>query len=165
MLEGVARIAILGSFPELPPGSSSEYLLSVPLVAVAAPEHPLAKIKGPVPRSEAARHVQLILTDRSELTAGRQYGVFNPNGWRLADLGAKHAFLRAGLGFGGIPALMVERDIAEGALVELAIEDMPPESLFLTMSAAWRIDAPPGPAGRWFIDRAKAVTAQCPEGR
>ena len=45
------------------------------------------------------------------------------------------------------------------------VEDLPPEGMFLTMSAAWRIDAPPGPAGRWFIDRMKTVTAQCPEGR
>jgi hypothetical protein len=37
--------------------------------------------------------------------------------------------------------------------------------MFLTMFAAWRLGTPPGPAGRWFIDRIKAVTAQCPEGR
>ncbi|MGO4377941.1 LysR family transcriptional regulator [Pseudoduganella sp. RAF53_2] len=155
MLEGVARIAILGSFPELPPGCSSEYLLSVPLVAVAAPEHPLAKIKGPVPRSEAARHVQLILTDRSELTAGRQYGVFNPNGWRLADLGAKHAFLRAGLGWGGMPLHMVEGDLASGALVRIELEASPVLGNAFSMYAVYRKDAPPGPAGRSFIDLLK----------
>jgi hypothetical protein len=32
------------------------------------------------------------------------------------------------------------------------------------MSAAYRVDSPPGPAGRWFIDQMKALTAQCPEG-
>jgi DNA-binding transcriptional LysR family regulator len=60
---------------------------------------------------------------------------------------------------------MIERDIAEGALMELEIEDMPPDGMVLTISAAWRTDAPPGPAGRWFVDRIKSVTAQCPEDR
>jgi len=155
LLDGSARIAILGSFPELPPGCSTEYLLAVPIVAVAAPSHPMAKIQGPVPRSEASRHIQLILTDRSELTAGRQYGVFNQQGWKLADLGAKHAFLRAGLGWGGMPLHMVEEDIAKGELVRLELEASPVLGNAFSMYAAYRQDAPPGPAGRRFIDLLK----------
>ena len=46
--------------------------------------------------------------------------------WRLADLFAKHAFLLNGLGWGGMPMHAVQRDINEGRLVELAIEDVPP---------------------------------------
>jgi hypothetical protein len=42
------------------------------------------------------------------LTAGREFGVFSPRTWRLADLGAKHAFLLAGLGWGGMPWDRVE---------------------------------------------------------
>jgi len=44
----------------------------------------------------------------------------------LADLFAKHAFLLNGLGWGGMPMHAVQRDINEGRLVELAIEDVPP---------------------------------------
>src|SRR5438309_8177420 len=50
-----------------------------------------------------SQHRQLVLTDRSELSQGKEFGVFSANTWRLADLGAKHAFLRAGLGWGGMP--------------------------------------------------------------
>ena len=67
-----------------------------------APEHPLAALPAPILRSVAAEHVQLVLTDRSSLTAGRNFGVMAAQTWRLGDLGAKHAFLRAGLGWGFI---------------------------------------------------------------
>lgn len=165
LLDGQCDLGVMGSLAIGRPDLVSERLMSVRMTMVVAPCHPLALIEGPVSRSELARHVQLVLTDRTELSAGQEFGVLSPRNWRLADLGAKHAFLRAGLGFGSMPAVMVERDIAEGALTELAVEDMPPQGMFLTMFAAWRTGAPPGPAGRWFIDRIKAVTAQCPEGR
>jgi DNA-binding transcriptional LysR family regulator len=39
--------------------------------------------------------------------------------WRLSHLGAKHAFLRAGFGFGSLPMHLVEQDLASGALVQI----------------------------------------------
>lgn len=95
--------------------------------AVAAARHPLASYDGLIPREELARHIQLILTDRSELSAGREFGIMSPLTWRLADLFAKHAFLVSGLGWGGMPLHAVEKDIAEGRLIKLSIEDMPPD--------------------------------------
>jgi len=79
--------------------------------------------------------------------------------WRLAHLGAKLAFLRAGFGFGGLPLHMVEADLASGALVEIATEDAPPGGHVIAMWAVYRTDSPPGPAGRWFIDRLKQAHA------
>ena len=38
-----------------------------------------------------------MLTDRSLLTEGRDFGVVSVKSWRLADLGAKHALLLAGM--------------------------------------------------------------------
>jgi len=98
-------------------------------------------------------HVQLVLTDRSKLTDGQSFGVYSQNTWRLADLGAKHAFLLAGSGYGHMPLFMVKNDIAEGALVQIELEGVTPEMLFLPMSAVYRKDAPPGPAGRWMMER------------
>jgi len=34
-----------------------------------------------------------VLTDRSDLTAGRDFAVASPSTWRLADLSTKYAFL------------------------------------------------------------------------
>ena len=76
--------------------------------------------------------------------------------WRLADLFAKHAFLLNGLGWGGMPLHAVQGDIAAGRLVELQIEDVPPGGLILQMSAVYPAATPPGPAGRWLIERLRA---------
>jgi hypothetical protein len=72
---------------------------------VAAASHPLASYRGTIPKEELARHVQLVMTDRSNLSTGRSIGVMSPSTWHLADLVAKHAFLVSGPGFGGIPGV------------------------------------------------------------
>jgi DNA-binding transcriptional LysR family regulator len=112
-----------------------------------------------IPKAELAKHVQLVLTDRTELTAGREFGVISPLTWRLGDLFAKHAFLLKGLGWGGMPSHAVQRDLLEGRLVKLTVEDMPEEGMILAMSAVYLTATPPGPAGRWLIERLR----QCPD--
>jgi DNA-binding transcriptional LysR family regulator len=82
--------------------------------------------------------------------------------WRLADLFAKHAFLLNGLGWGGMPLHAVERDIREGRLVELRIEDVTSGGLIMPMSAVYPTSAPPGPAGRWLIERLKRCPKEIP---
>jgi DNA-binding transcriptional LysR family regulator len=67
-------IALLKRFP----------LLTIDLVPVVAPGHPLAEIDGPIETHVLHNHVQLVLTDRSALTAGRDYGVLSGRTWRLA---------------------------------------------------------------------------------
>jgi DNA-binding transcriptional LysR family regulator len=98
--------------------------------------------------------VQLVLTDRTVLTEGRDFGVLSPLTWRLADLGAKHAFLRAGLGWGHMPLHMVKADLDSGALVRIRVQGVPRDTL-MSMSVVFRKDAPPGPAGRAFIAQLK----------
>ncbi|MGO6743826.1 LysR family transcriptional regulator [Rhizobium ruizarguesonis] len=155
VIDGRASFGLVGSLPTLPDGLLAERITSVEFVMVAAAQHPLAERQGLIPREELARHVQLVLTDRSHLSTGREFGVMSPSTWRLADLFAKHAFLISGLGWGGMPLHAVAKDIAEGRLIELSIEDIPPGGLKLPMSAVYRVEAPPGPAGRWMIDRLK----------
>ncbi len=155
VLDGVCRIGVIGSMPVVPDGMDAEKLLDVPMVTVAAPAHPLAAHDGVIALRELALHVQLVLTDRTSLTDGRSYGVFSPQTWRLADLGAKHAFLRAGFGWGHMPVAMVQADIDAGDLVCIHPETYQPSMPSLAMFAVYRKDTPPGPAGRWFIDRLK----------
>jgi DNA-binding transcriptional LysR family regulator len=159
VLEGRCAFGVMGSLPTAPPQLTRERLLGVKMLFVASPTHPLASRKGPIPARVLAQHRQLVLTDRSELSQGKEFGVFSANTWRLADLGAKHAFLRAGLGWGGMPAGVIETDLANGSLVKIAIEDIPDANLVMAMSAAYRTDVPPGPAGRWLIERLKSNTA------
>jgi DNA-binding transcriptional LysR family regulator len=162
VLDRSCGLGLMGSLAVEAPELVSERLIGVRIVMVAAAGHPLSRHAGAVPTAELARHTQLVLTDRSDLSKDRQFGVFSPHVWRLADLGAKHEFLLAGLGWGGMPLHRVERDLAEGTLVRIEPEDQPPEGLVAPIAATYRADSPPGPAGRWLIGQLRAATAACP---
>ena len=151
VLDGRCGLGVVGPLPSTPPSLTSEPLGSIKLVMVAAHNHPLASFEGMIPRQELAKHVQLVLTDRSDLSSGRDIGVFSPLTWRLADLFAKHAFLLQGLGWGGMPAHTVKQDVAHGRLQVLSIEDVPANGLPVPMSVVYPSASPPGPAGRWFV--------------
>jgi DNA-binding transcriptional LysR family regulator len=94
-------------------------------VTVVSSTHHLAATRGVASKSAIAKHVQLVLTDRTTLSEAREYSVLFPLTWRLADMGAKHAFLRAGLGWGHIPLHMVKTDLDAGTLVKIRVEDTP----------------------------------------
>jgi DNA-binding transcriptional LysR family regulator len=167
VLDGRCSLGVVGSLPDAPASTGVEPLPAVDMIMVAAPDHPLAGIAGVIPRSELQKHVQLVLTDRSELTRGREFGVMSPLTWRLSDLFAKHSFLLKGLGWGGMPVHAVQRDLQDRRLKKLRIEDLPEQRLSLPMFAVYLNDQPPGPAGRWLIERLKQCPAQrlSPGGR
>ncbi|HEY2686658.1 MAG TPA: LysR family transcriptional regulator [Steroidobacteraceae bacterium] len=153
VLDGRCSVGVVGSLPNAPASMSIEPLQTVEMIMVAAHDHPLAQYRGIIPKAELAKHVQLVLTDRSELTRGREFGVLSPLTWRLSDLFAKHSFLLKGLGWGGMPLHTVERDLLDKKLVKLLIEDLPEQGLALPMFAVYFSARPPGPAGRWLIER------------
>jgi DNA-binding transcriptional LysR family regulator len=124
-------------------------------VKVVSPQHPLATYRAPIPTSTLVEHIQLVHADLSDESRARALGLLSPRVWHLCDITTKHHFLRAGFGFGIMPLHMVEEDLASGALVQIRVEDAPPESQAITMSAVYRTDSPPGPAARWFIDGLK----------
>ncbi len=158
VLEGKATLAIAGPDIQGHPEIERETVGSVELVPVAAPDHPLARMDRIAP-GEARKHLQLVLSDRSPLTDGRDFSVLSPRTWRLADLSAKHALLKEGLGWGSMPRHAVRADLASGALVEIALPERPPMDYALV--ALWRKDTPPGPAATWVLDQLPELFTRC----
>ena len=134
----------------------------IELAPVCAPMHPLALRQASDPRSIAVEelqdHLQLVLSDRSPRTRDEEHGVVATMTWRLADLGAKHAMLRAGLGWGSLPRHVAAEDVAAGRLVELHLERWSPVGRIpqLETLVVHRPDRALGPAGRWLFDRLAA---------
>jgi DNA-binding transcriptional LysR family regulator len=153
VLDGRCAIGIVGSWALAPPQLTHEALLTIRLPMVVSPQHPLATHRGPIPMGVLAEHIQLMHVDPSDISGDSGLRLKIPRVWRLSHLGAKLAFLRAGFGFGILPMHLVEADLASGTLVEIATEDAPCAGRLIEMSAVYRTDTPPGPAGRWFIDR------------
>ncbi|WP_336963006.1 LysR family transcriptional regulator [Sphingobium aquiterrae] len=123
---------------------------SVPMVPVAAPDHPLGRMDRIAPGA-GRDYTQLVLTDRSRFTEGQDYSVMSPKTWRLADLGAKHDLLREGIGWGNMPLPMIEDDLVAGTLIRLAMPDHPGGTY--RFAGVWRRDTPPGPAASWLLDQ------------
>ena len=145
-----AQVGIVGQALADHPACDQRLLGEIELVPVAAPGHALARL-AQIPAGMARRYRQLVLTDGSQLSAGQDFGVLATRSWRLGDLGAKHALLREGIGWGNMPRHMVERDLADGRLVHLAL----PEGRHTpyALRATWRRDDPPGPAQCWLVER------------
>ena len=157
LLDGGADLAIGGPVLADHPELERQAIGSVELVPVAAPDHPLSR--PDIAAGESRKHLQLVLSDRSPLTEGREFSVLSPQNWRLADLGAKHALLTEGIGWGNMPRHTVSTDLAEGRLCELDLPEKPGASY--TLSALWRRDARPGPATSWLIDAIRERLGQC----
>jgi DNA-binding transcriptional LysR family regulator len=156
VLDGRCRVGVIGTLPVVPATMDAEPLIDLSMTTVVAPTHPLAKVRGTVPKRLLTEHVQLVLTDRSTLSEGRTFGVISPLIWRLADLGAKLEFLRAGFGWGHMPMPMVRDALARKELIRIRPESVP-ENPMMPMLAVYRKDAPPGPAGRAFIEHLRNV--------
>lgn len=123
---------------------------SVLMVPVAGPGHPLSGM-NPIPHGAAREHIQLVLSDRSRSTEGQDFAVISPRTWRLADLSAKHALLRQGIGWGNMPMPVIADDLKAGTLIRL---DMPDHTGGIyRFSGVWRRDTPPGPAASWLLDQ------------
>ena len=122
---------------------------AVELLPVAAPGHPLAQLPQIAP-GETRQHLQLVLTDRSPLTEGKEFSVLSSRTWRLADLGAKHALLLEGIGWGNMPRHAVLEDLSAGRLIALCLPEAP--QIHYQLHALWRKDSRPGPATTWMLD-------------
>jgi DNA-binding transcriptional LysR family regulator len=160
VLNRTATIGISGPLDVEVPGLERIGVGSVELIPVAAPDHPLAVADHNVPGA-GRDHIQLVLTDRSPLTDGKDRGVIGTQTWRLADLGSKHMLLREGIGWGYMPEPMVREDLETGRLVQLDVPEY--KDGYVRLHAVYRTDTPPGPAGSWLIARFEAQAAGAAE--
>ncbi|MEO9340925.1 LysR family transcriptional regulator [Mesorhizobium sp. SB112] len=135
---------------------------SVKLVAVASTVHPLA-IKGETKEiglPDLADHIQVVLSDRTSLSEGRDFGVLSPQTCRVDGQDTKHAMIVSGLGWGRLPLWRVERDLDEGRLVRLNTQALGRKSQVKAEAyLASRLDNPPGPAGRAFGEALRNVVS------
>ena len=150
--DGVAQFGVSLPLQEFPNGIERQPLWPVELVTVCASTHPLVRLAGPIPLNQLREHTQLVLTDRSPLTAGMDFSVAGDDNWRLADLPAKQACLLAGFGWGNMPLHMVRADLDAGRLHRLDVREWGSDPYPVEMYLIHRAAAPPGPAGRWLIE-------------
>lgn len=149
--DGAARLAIYSPLTTGARGLETEFLAAIPFVPVVAPDHPLAAEPGPIGREVLERHVQLILTDRTTLSAGMSGGVVSLRIWRFVDMSSRLDYLLGGFGWGNMPLHMVEEHLAAGRLKRLDLRENSGRLLRVPVHVVHERGRAPGRAGRWLI--------------
>ncbi len=151
LLDGRSQMAITAGEDFRDPHITLDALGPVTFVAVAAPDHPLAK-RGhgtPLGTADLVEHLQIVQADPTAWSKGRDIGVLSPGTWRVGGQDSKHALIRSGLGWGRLPLWAAKEDLAAGRLVRLnAVALGRDGASVMGCYLAHRNDAPLGPAAR-----------------
>ncbi|MBB2971772.1 LysR family transcriptional regulator [Mesorhizobium sp. RMAD-H1] len=153
LIEKRSTLAIVVGENFRDPRIVQEALSSVAQVAVVAAQHPLAmQLHGEsIGLPDLADHLQIVLTDPTPLSEGRDFGVLSTQTCRVGNQETKHALILAGLGWGRLPLWLVERDLREGLLVRLDTKALGRRSQVTSEAyLAHRLDEPLGPAAQAF---------------
>ncbi len=129
---------------------AQEPLGHIELVHVVAPKHPLASHSGVIPSSILRQHVQLVMSDRDpDAFKEKDLGVAGGPTWRFMDMELRLASLRAGAGYGSMPAWTANPELRAGRLVRVSLGLSLPDPLPIVASRQGSRTL--GPAGRWVV--------------
>ncbi len=145
----------MASVPDLAPGLVGDALPPIVRIPVISSRHALVSSAAegePMRDGATLDQVQIVLTDRSESTTGRDYAVHSGRTWRVSDLSSKRALLLAGMGWGYMPEHMVAADLAEGSLRRLQVHGVRDRNT-VPVLVIRRRDQMLGPASRWVLDQ------------
>jgi DNA-binding transcriptional LysR family regulator len=140
---------------KLAAGLERQPLMTIRMVSVVSPAHPLAAFKGPIPRRQFADVIQIVLSERTDHGVD-DIGVLSACTWRIADLHTKHMMLRAGLGWGNLPEHLIRDDLRTKKLVAIQPGPWAKDEHTLHLSAIYKSDLTFGPAHRWILSRLEA---------
>jgi DNA-binding transcriptional LysR family regulator len=162
------RVARLGIFPPLPTSAASdlagEFLAEIPMMPVVASDHPLAQEPSPLPREVIERSVQLVLTDRTQLSAGFSGNILGRRIWRFADMNTRLHYLLAGFGWCYMPSHLVAAPVDSGQLKVLDIAEHRGRQFSFPLHIMHERGRPPGRAGRWLVaELRRQLPRGCPQ--
>jgi len=117
----------------------------IPLVPVAAAEHPLGVGRErEISRAEILRHTQIVVGSTSEKLRDKSLGVQEgAPSWRVMGFPAKKSLILAGLGWGHFPEYMVREELDAGLLTPLHLANFPKQVANLCLvRKRWRARGP-----------------------
>jgi DNA-binding transcriptional LysR family regulator len=151
--DGQARFAIYCILATGADDLEADFLTHIAMVPVVAASHPLASEPGPLTRDVLERQIQLVLTDRSPLTANLKGSIYSSRIWRFADLATRLEYLLGGFGWCHMPWHMVRDHIDSGRLKQLEISQS--EGLTMPIHVVRQRGTRLGPASQWLLANLK----------
>ena len=119
LLTGKADLAIT---PHIPPGFFGDLLMRTPLVAVAAPDHPLHKLDRPLTQRDLRNHRHITVRDTGSQRDRRAMIIEVEQRWTLSHIATSVEALCAGYGFSWLPEERIRRELQDGRLKPLPLK-------------------------------------------
>jgi DNA-binding transcriptional LysR family regulator len=132
-------------------GYQVQQIDSVEFVFCVSPNHPLAIIiDQPVKTELMHQHTVIVVADSARSLPSKTVGLLSgQKRITVPNIETKIKFQRAGLGFGFLPKILIARDLKEGKLIELVVEEIrQPEPIWLVMRSADK-----GEAAIWWYKK------------
>ncbi|AZF11983.1 Transcriptional regulator, LysR family [Pseudomonas sp. R2-37-08W] len=119
LIEGVADLAICGFSIA---GYLGTEMSDVEFVAVAHPEHALHRMNRELSFQDLESQMQVVIRDSGRQQPRDVGWLGAEQRWTVGSLATAAAFVGSGLGFAWLPRHMIERELAEGVLKQLPLE-------------------------------------------
>ena len=119
LLEGVADLAISGFNI---PGYLGTEMSSVEFVAVAHPEHALHRLQRELHFQDLESQLQVVIRDSGRQQPRDVGWLGAEQRWTVGSLATAATFVGSGLGFAWLPRHLIERELREGLLKVLPLD-------------------------------------------
>ena len=119
LLTGKADIALT---PHIPPGFFGELLMRTPIIAVAAPEHPLHALGRKLNRRDLRNYRHITVRDTGSQRDRKAVLVEVEQRWTVSHMATSIEALCAGYGFSWLPTERIRRELADGRLKPLPLQ-------------------------------------------
>src|SRR5271170_2322901 len=118
ILKGSADVVVTS---RVPPGHLGEWLLDVPFIAVARPDHPLFRMERPLTTQDLAHHVQAVVRDSGTSQPRDDGWLGAERRFTVSSMDASLATILAGLAYAWLPEHLVAEPLQSGALKRLPL--------------------------------------------
>jgi DNA-binding transcriptional LysR family regulator len=139
-------------------------LSTVEFIAVAHPEHTLHQLQRTLGFADLEAQMQVVIRDSGRLQPRDSGWLGAEQRWTVGSLATASAFVSSGLGFAWLPRHLIERELKDGSLKALPLEQGGSRNpLFYLYSSK---DKPLGPATQILVELIKtfdltALDASC----
>lgn len=120
LLEHRADIAIA---PMAPPGFLGEPLMTMPIVAVAHPDHPLHQLNRPVTARDLKRHRHIVVRDSGSVRNNKVMSIEVEQRWTVTHMSSSIQACVFGHGFAWLPEYRIYEEMRQGLLKPLPLRE------------------------------------------
>lgn len=120
LLKGQADLAIS---PQMPPGFLGEFLMPMPVLAVAQRDHALHRLGREITERDLRAHRHVVVRDSGARRDRKTVSVEVDQRWTVSNMASSIQAVRLGHGFAWLPVEHIREDLEAGVLLPLPLRE------------------------------------------